>query len=113
MKVLRPTIYLFAFITVLTCAAYLFAVASSAQTSSLTIDPDLRPDTRRALAAQQPSVFTVTRKNGYVSVRQGRLPRPLNPSSPKKLPRVNRDAQIPATTGISAGTPLLGSAPRN
>src|SRR6266496_4703625 len=95
MQVERSTIYLVTLITALTCAAHLFAVSSSAQTSSQDINPDLRPDTKRALAVQQSSLSAVSRKNRYEPARQERSPaprpRPLNSGSARQLSRVNRD----------------------
>jgi hypothetical protein len=92
-----------------------------------TIDPDLRPDLRRALAAQpEPAGQGKGRANGYAPARAGRGARPTetlrearrdsrdsrnslgtpgdNPafSAPRPASVVN----IPAVAGIQAGTPL-------
>src|SRR5260370_26693741 len=107
MRAVRSIIYLIALITALTICAYLFAVASNAQT----IDPELRPDIGRALAASQPSGSAVARKGAYEPARmkQVREPRPHLTgcgSLPDHVARVNSDLNIPATTTISPGTRL-------
>jgi hypothetical protein len=107
MRAVRSIIYLIALITALTICAYLFAVASNAQT----IDTELRPDIGRALAASQPSGSAVARKGAYEPARmkQVREPRPrlTGPGSlPDHVARVSSDLNIPATTTISPGTRL-------
>ncbi len=107
MRLVRLTIYLIALITALTISAYLLAVAGSAQT----IDPDLRPDTRRVLEAKQPSGSAAVRKGAYEPARSEQV-RELRPrltgsgSLPNRVARVSGDLNIPATTTIGAGTRL-------
>ncbi len=96
------------------------AVAVSAQT----IDPDLRPDLQRALAAQPETVGVQTkgRANGYTPARARRGQRPVESSienvarrdasnargegSSLTAPRPSTALNIPATSLIRAGTPL-------
>ena len=67
MSVIRLCLYLFLLIAALTIGAYLFAVASSAQT---TTELKLRPDTRRiAFAARQSVLDSHGRKGSYVPTR--------------------------------------------
>jgi hypothetical protein len=92
--------------------------------SAQTIDPDLRPDLRRALAAQ-PDVNGQTkgRANGYVPARAVRVRRSTEPanearrdspdslasrgaSSSSAAARPANAVDIPATAGIQPGTPL-------
>jgi hypothetical protein len=110
MQVVRLTIYIIALIAAVTLGAYLFAVASSAQTTQ-SIDPDLRPDMRRALSAQQSSDRLTSRKGAYQPARTARVresrPRVANSvASPRQLAHVNSDLNIPATTAIASGTRL-------
>ncbi|MGH9928988.1 MAG: DUF4214 domain-containing protein [Pyrinomonadaceae bacterium] len=94
-----------------------FAGAASAQT----IDPDLRPDLRRALAAQ-PETFAGQQKgraNGYRPAQVKRGERPAETSnagrtdisatgsaSSSQAARPSGAMNIPATSVIRAGTPL-------
>src|SRR5713226_3457029 len=107
MRLLRSTIYLIALVTAPTIGAYLLAVGGSAQT----IDPDLRPDTRRVLASRQPSGSAATRKGAYEPARteqvRERRPRLTGSGSlPNHVARVSTDLNIPATTSIGPGTRL-------
>ncbi|MEP6820252.1 MAG: DUF4214 domain-containing protein [bacterium] len=85
-----------------------------------TINPDLRPDLQRALAAQ-PETFSGQgkgRANGYEPAQAARLQRPTDAGVPRdttngrgdgssvQLPRPSSALNIPATTSIQAGTPL-------
>ena len=99
---------------------FFFAGAVSAQT----IDPDLRPDLQRALAAQ-PGTFSGQvkgRANGYAPAQARRGQRPVESAienmarrdasnargegSSLQVPRPSSALNIPATTSIHAGTPL-------
>jgi len=107
MRLVRLSIYFIALITAPTIGAYLLAVGGSAQT----IDPDLRPDTRRVLAARQPSGSAATRKGAYEPARteqvRERRPRLTGSGSlPNHVARVSTDLNIPATTSIGPGTRL-------
>jgi hypothetical protein len=107
MRMVRLTIYFIALIAALTIGAYLLAVASSAQT----IDPDLRPDTRRVLESKQPFGSAAARKGAYEPARTEqvgeRRPRlTVSGSLPNHVARVSSDLNIPATTSIGPGTRL-------
>jgi len=80
-----------------------------------TIDPDLRPDLRRALAAQPDASAGKGRVNGYVparaaapgTVRTDSSSRTRTDGSPSlSLPRPPAAVNIPATGSIPPGTPL-------
>jgi hypothetical protein len=102
------------FVAGIALSTILFAGAVDAQT----IDPDLRPDLQRALAARPETSQTKGRANGYVPAqpRQGKrpaettnAPRRDASSAPRgnlSVPRPASSLNIPATTGIQAGTPL-------
>ena len=62
----RLRLFLILPIAAMTIGAYLFAVASSAQT---TTEQQLRPDTRRAFAARQSVLDSHGRSGGYVPAR--------------------------------------------
>ena len=66
MSVIRLCFYVILLIAALTISAYLFAVASSAQTIT---QQKLTPDTRRAFGARQNLPDTPGRKGGYVPAR--------------------------------------------
>jgi len=107
MRLVRLSIYFIALITAPTICAYLLAVGGSAQT----IDPDLRPDTRRVLASRQPSGSAATRKGAYEpalteQVRERRPRLTGSGSLPNHVARVSTDLNIPATTSIGPGTRL-------
>ena len=107
MRLVRLTIYLIGLIAALTIGAYLLAVAGSAQT----IDPDLRPDTRRVLESKQTSGSVAARKGAYEPARaeqvRERRPRLTGPESlPNRVARISSDLNIPATTSIGPGTRL-------
>jgi len=89
--------------------------------SAQTIEPDLRPDMRRALATEANAEGGgKARANGYAPARAGRASRPTKTSSEvRRDPLNSRGANssfsatrpasavnIPATAGIQAGTPL-------
>jgi hypothetical protein len=86
-----------------------------------TIDPDLRPDLQRALAAQPESPAKQGRANGYKAALTARGARPVETmgtrsttrrdSSAKEAPvfaaaRRSSTLNIPATSAIQPGTPL-------
>src|SRR6185295_915505 len=85
-----------------------------------TIDPDLRPDLQRALAAQPDSFGSGAkgRANGYTPAQLRRSERPRDTSSaPRRdasnprsvgsaLSRPSNSLNIPATISIQPGTPL-------
>lgn len=91
-----------------------------ANVSAQTIDPDLRPDMRRALATEANAVGSGKgRANGYVPAQAGRAARPMetlrearrDSSSPRSagsasLARPANALNIPALAGIQPGTPL-------
>jgi len=95
---------------------FLFAGPVTAQT----IDPNLRPDWQRALAAQPDSFGSEAkgRANGYTPAQLRRSERPRETSSqPRRdasnprsvgsaLSRPSNALNIPATTSIQPGTPL-------
>ncbi len=97
-------------------AVVLFAGTVTAQT----IDPELRPDWQRALAAQPDSVGSEVkgRANGYTPSQARRSERPRETltaprrdasnarSSGSALSRVSNALNIPATSSIQPGTPL-------
>jgi hypothetical protein len=109
MRVLRLSLYLIALIVALTLGAYLLAVAASAQM----IEPELRPDIKRALAARQDALPELSRKGGYAPVQterrlERRPQRTGDGSGATKAARVVLDGWSTAmpTTSIVAGTPL-------
>src|SRR6266508_3754191 len=83
--------------------------------STQTIDPDLRPDLRRALATEAHVSGGKGRVNGYVPAQAVALKttRPKSSSSVRSggssllsTSRASTAVNIPATTSISLGTPL-------
>jgi uncharacterized protein DUF4214 len=109
MRVLRLSLYFIALIAALTLGAYLLAVATSAQM----IEPELRPDMKRALAARQDAFPERSRKGGYAPGRteglKRRAQRTEDDSGATKAARVALDAAgsiAMAATPITAGTPL-------
>jgi len=92
----------------------LFARPVNAQT----IDPDLRPDLQRALAARPGNDQAKGRANGYAPAQTGQEKRPAEttsaprrdalsfPHSSLAIPRPASGMNIPATIGIQPGTPL-------
>jgi hypothetical protein len=92
---------------------YELLVASSV--SAQTIDPDLRPDLRRALAAEAQGAGGKGRVNGYVPAQAVALKttRPKSSSSIRSngslslpMSHPSTAVNVPATTSISPGTPL-------
>ncbi len=92
-----------------------YACLCSGAVSAQTIDPDLRPDLRRALAAEAHVSGGKGRINGYVPAQAVALKttRPKSSSSLRSdgsssLPMSHPSTaiNIPATTSISPGTPL-------
>jgi hypothetical protein len=93
---------------------FIIASTSTAQT----IDPDLRPDLQRALAARGETVQSKGRANGYApeQVRRGKRTAETtsvsrrDASTPLRsdlsVPRPANSLNIAATIGIQAGTPL-------
>jgi hypothetical protein len=107
MQTIRFCIYLFALLLALTIIALLSAIAINAQT--IIHNPDLRPDLRRAIRAQQNSSNTRRRKGGYVPERSVEsLPkRARYDQEPKKPARVlSTGLNLPATLPIIPGTSL-------
>jgi len=91
--------------------AFLVSVAVSAQT----IDPDLRPDLQRALAAQPAASRGKGRINGYVPAQAGvvKATRPHSSASTRNdglssrsTPHPSAELNLPATASIPPGTPL-------
>src|SRR2546425_399321 len=113
MSVLRLCFYVILLIVALTIGAYLFAVASSAQTIT---QQRLTPDMRRAFNARQNLPDTPGRKGGYVPARAAGVMevRSAIVNSDRSVHAVagtrntsNRKAQASATISpIVAGTPL-------
>jgi Domain of unknown function (DUF4214) len=97
-------------------ALIVFAIAGAGAVRAQTINPDLRPDMRRALAAQpQLGVNKATaRPNGYVPARTERLEaRPGSSSGTRKdgspllsTPHPAAALNVAATSAIQLGTPL-------
>lgn len=95
-------------------ALYLAAGAVNAQT----IDPDLRPDLQRALAAKpETGGQQKGRANGYAPVQAQQATRPAEttalrrdgsnaPRGELSVPRPANTLNIPAITGVQVGTPL-------
>jgi hypothetical protein len=92
---------------------YELLVASSV--SAQTIDPDLRPDLRRALAAEAQGAGGKGRVNGYVPAQAVAIKttRPKSSSSIRSngslslpMSHPSTAVNVPATTSISPGTPL-------
>src|SRR6266536_3634939 len=104
MQFVRFCIYLIALIAALTLGAYLFAVVTSAQV----IDPELRPDIKRALAAHQETFVEHKRNGGYAATRSQRLlerrSRVTGPSS-----RASSVAHVAAesNSGAAASAPIV------
>jgi hypothetical protein len=106
MKVVRFIILFLAFVIAVIVGAYLSAIVGSAQV----VNPDLRPDLRRALRSQQPAFSQRSREGNY----QPAIPanqRPRRPRSSRSDTRtiaraMNGDQNIPATTPIPPGTQL-------
>ncbi|HKB66110.1 MAG TPA: DUF4214 domain-containing protein [Pyrinomonadaceae bacterium] len=105
---------------VLLLVAGLGVVLFAGSVTAQTIDPDLRPDLQRALAAQPDSFGGQAkgRANGYTPAQSQRSERPRETSSaPRRdasnarsvgsaLSRPSNALNIPATTSIQPGTPL-------
>ncbi|MGI9167303.1 MAG: DUF4214 domain-containing protein [Pyrinomonadaceae bacterium] len=109
MQVARLCIYFIALIAGLTLGAYLFAVVTSAQV----MDPELRPDMKRALAAQQETIAGRIRNGGYAAARSQRLlerrSRVTGPTSrASSVARVapETNSSVLASAPIVAGTSL-------
>ena len=109
MQVARLFIYFIALIAALTLGAYLFAVVTSAQV----IDPELRPDIKRALTARQETFAGRKRKGGYAAARSEQLPERRSPVTGETyqrhpVARVASEAtwSTSATTAIISGTSL-------
>jgi|GEM_PF-847649 len=97
-------------------AAGLFTLLFVSTVTAQTINPDLRPDLERALAAQ-PDSFNGPAKgrpNGYEPKQAERTLRPTETGaansrgtdSPVQVARPSSEWNLPATTSIHAGTPL-------
>jgi len=93
--------------------AYVFLV--SVTVSAQTIDPDLRPDLQRALAAQPAASRGKGRVNGYVPAQAGvvKAARPHSSASTRNdglsslsTPHPSAALNLPATSSIPPGTPL-------
>ena len=102
----------------ITIGMFLIGATVSAQT----IDPDLRPDLRRALATQPQSSAKPGRANGYTPAQARRPTRTVETggaarressasvrsdgSSVTSVPRPSSMVNVPATSSIQPGTPL-------
>jgi hypothetical protein len=114
MKVVRLFLYHVLLIAVVALSMSFVAGAVGGQT----IDPDLRPDMRRALAVQPESAQATGRANAYTPSQAVREQRPVDESSlaqrdnargggsSLQAPRPSTSLNIPATTSIQVGTPL-------
>jgi hypothetical protein len=114
MKVVRTCLYYALLISLVALSMSFVAGAVSGQT----IDPDLRPDMRRALAVQPETGQATGRANAYTPSLAVREQRPVEASSVTgrddgrggsyslRAPRPSTSLNIPATTSIRAGTPL-------
>src|SRR6476659_1304523 len=102
----------------ISAGAFFFLVTNAV--NAQTIDPDLRPDLQRALAAR-PDTFGnrgKERANGYLPAQARRSERPAESvNAPRRdatnartlassLSRPSSALNIPATSSIKAGTPL-------
>ena len=98
---------------VLALVTYFLAGAAAAQT----IDPELKPDLRRALATQAATAAGKGRANGYVPARakagaEGSARRPASShvrnqgASSRSASRASTAVNVPATVAIAPGTPL-------
>jgi hypothetical protein len=110
MKIARLFVYLILLLASLAANVFMLVATSSAQT----INPDLRPDMRRALASQD-SPGSKARTNGYVPARAETLQasRTISSSSTRgdgsalvTLARPAGDLNPAATSPIPPGTPL-------
>src|SRR6266511_670177 len=99
----------------LVAALLAYAYLATGTVSAQTIDPDLRPDLRRALATEAHVSGGKGRVNGYVPALTVALKttRPKSSSSIRSggssslsTSRASTAVNIPATTSISPGTPL-------
>jgi hypothetical protein len=86
-----------------------FVITANAQT----IDPNLRPDLQRALAAKPESIGGKGRANGYTPAQARREARPVenrrgdgNAGLTLSISRPSPTLNIPAVNSIQAGTPL-------
>jgi hypothetical protein len=86
-----------------------FVINANAQT----IDPNLRPDLQRALAAKPESIGAKGRANGYSPAQARRETRPVEnsrldgkSSSKVAISRPSPDLNVPAVNSIQPGTPL-------
>ena len=107
MKVGRLVILFFALVVALIFGAYVSAVIGQAQI----VDPQIRPDLRRALNSRQPAFFRSLRKGGYQPAEQSQRPRRPqsigNDSDRQTATRPTSGSQnIPATVPIPPGTSL-------
>ena len=112
-QVARLCIYFIALVAALTPGAFPLAVSCGAQT----LEPELRPDLKRALSARQRGFDTRGRKGGYVpaqteralvtrSQARGRDSSSDSFSSTSAARISSTNVTSPATGSISAGTPL-------
>jgi uncharacterized protein (TIGR03437 family) len=117
MQVARLVLYLLALVIALTLGAYVFAVASSAQTR---LEQAPRPDTQRALKARAAAPYDPPRQGGHIKPEsnQTRALRPGSDASGKRpiahgpsahaMPTTvsGYETASAAATRIGAGTPL-------
>src|SRR5258706_15628895 len=100
MKIARACLYLILLTVVLVFGAYIFALATSAQTtaqiSAAQNAPQPQPDIRRTLGSREEVLDSRGRKGGYVPTQQRALQirqagtsddRPAVPSQPSTNPR--------------------------
>src|SRR5258706_8640295 len=117
MKIARACLYLILLTVVLVFGAYIFALATSAQTTAQISGgqnaPQPQPDIRRALGSREEVLDNRGRKGGYVPTQERALQirqadaskdRPGVPSPPSASPRKKTEARNLAS--ISPGTPL-------
>ena len=113
MRVVRLSIHLVALAAALKLSAYFFALAATAQALNTELNPELRPDMKRALSVQQETFTGRGRKGSYAPAQSETLPqrRPQatgqssqNRARARALPDTSPNAS--AAASIIAGTPL-------
>lgn len=107
MRVGRLIILFFVLVVALIFGAYVSAVIGQAQV----VDPQIRPDLKRALKSRQPAFFRSSRKGGYQPAELSQRPRRSrsngNDSDRQTATRPKSGSQnIPATVPIPPGTGL-------
>jgi hypothetical protein len=105
MRFVRLVVFLFALIAALTVSAYISAVVGGAQI----VNPDLRPDIRRALKSRQTTNDSSSRRDAYHARRVADKQRSRTAkleTDLRKVARASAVTNIPATSPITPGTSL-------